>query len=330
MAFFLVSLPDNEGGQRLVGQARAFVVEVDSDTEARELCASQFGADQDWTDASVTSADVTTLSASDYLGWRYKLTIRNPVLGGGEGVIHRVEYTGVASDTVNLIGGELAALLQGHAALAAIAEDGGVFTDETAVADDATADNVTLFPATPVAAVDRYNVGDVARFGDLKVDVTTAGIGTYTVVWEYWNGTAWVALASVAGAGADFKTAGVQPVTFTVPTDWARNTINSQGPFYFVRAETQTGTTTTTPIGRRIHVGNKTTATYSTPTLDAAAIADNIGDKSLTLEVFPAGTVGEKMPNMVGAITDEGIAGAVLDVALDIPTAIPKVIKLVR
>lgn len=328
MAFFLLTLPA-EGGQAIVGEATGYLVEADSAAQARDMATAQFGADQDWTDASVTAVDITTLSAADYTGWKYKLTIRNPAQGGNEGVIHRVEYTGVASDTVNLIGGELVALLQGAAAAAVIAEDGGVFVDETTEADNATADNLTLFPAVPVAAVDRFNIGSALPFANIKVDVTTVGTGTYTVVWEYWNGTSWAVL-SVSGAGDDFKTVGVQPVSWTIPTDWATTTINGQGPFYFVRAETQTGTTTAQPLGRRIHVGNKTDASFSTPTLDAAAIADALGDKSLQLEVTPPGGEGKAMAALVGAITDEGIAAAVLDVALVVPTAIPEVIKLIK
>lgn len=329
MAFFLLTLPE-EGGQAIVAEAKGYLVEADSAAQARDMATAQFGADQDWTDASVTAVDIDTLSAADYEGWKYKLTIRDPAQGGNEGIQHRVEYIGIAADTVNTIGGELTALLQGAAAAAVIAEDGGVFVDETTEADDVTADNLTLFPAVPAAGVDRFNIGSVLPFGDIKVDVTTVGTGTYTVTWEYWDGSAWAALASVAGDGADFKTSGVQPVSWTIPTDWVASTINSQGPFFYVRAETQTGTTTAEPVGRRIHVGNKTDASYSTPTLDAAAVGDAIGGQSLQLEITPPGGEGKAMAALVGAITDEGIDAAVLDVVLVVPTAIPAVIKLIK
>jgi hypothetical protein len=327
MAYYLLELPEALG-QRVVKGTRKMLVEADSTTHARQLAASQDGTDQDWIDSTVTIADVTALTSADYTGWRYVCTIRDPAQGGAEGIVHQVEYTGVASDTVDLIGGELAALFNGQAAAAAIADDGGVFTDETDEADEVTDDDVTLFPAVPVAGTDRYYIGFGTKFSDLKVNVTTAGVGAYTIVWEYWDGDSWETL-TVAGAGADFKTGGVQPVTFTAPSDWATTTINSQGPYYFIRAEIQSGGSSTVPLAGRIHIGSKTNASYSTPTLDAAAIADGLGDQSLRLDVYPTGAEAP-MAAMTGAITDEGIAAAVLDVALTIPTAIPHLARRLK
>jgi hypothetical protein len=134
---------------------------------------------------------------------------------------------------------------------AAIAEDGGVFTDETTEANEATADDMTLFPATPVAAIDRYNFGFATQTNDFEIDVSTAGTGTYTVVWEYWNGSAWAALQDVVDDTVNFKTAGRENVAWTVPSDWALSKIDGLGPFYYIRAEIQTGTVTITPIGER-------------------------------------------------------------------------------
>lgn len=134
---------------------------------------------------------------------------------------------------------------------AAIAEDGGVFTDETTEANEATADDMTLFPATPVADVDRYNFGFDSQASNFDLDVSTVGTGTYTVVWEYWNGNTWAALAGVTDDTTDFKTTARNNVSWTVPSDWEKTSINGQGPFYFVRAEIQTGTVTATPIGEQ-------------------------------------------------------------------------------
>ena len=139
----------------------------------------------------------------------------------------------------------------GGAIAAAIAEDGGVFVDETTEANEATADDMTLFPATPVAAVDRYNFGFELPVASFSIDTSTVGTGTYTVVWEYWDGAAWSVLAGISDGSTGFKTTGAQTVSWTLPTDWARSKINGQGPFYFIRAEIQTGTVTATPIGEQ-------------------------------------------------------------------------------
>jgi hypothetical protein len=133
--------------------------------------------------------------------------------------------------------------------LAAIAEDGGVFTDETAEANSATADDMTLLPAVPVAAVDRYNFGFATQASSMSINVGIAGTGTYTVVWEYWNGGAWAVLAGVVDDTDDFQTATTNTVAWTVPADWVKSRINGQGLFYFIRAEVQTGTVTAVPVG---------------------------------------------------------------------------------
>lgn len=97
MAFFLVKLPEGEGGQTIVAGARAFIVEADSASLAKELCAAQFGGDQDWTDAGVTATDIATLGASNLAGWKYKVTVRDPAVGGAEGIVEEVEYEALAS-----------------------------------------------------------------------------------------------------------------------------------------------------------------------------------------------------------------------------------------
>lgn len=134
---------------------------------------------------------------------------------------------------------------------AAIAEDGGVFTDETTEANEATANDMTLFPAVPVAGVDRYNIGSSVKFGRLALNVSTVGTGTYTVVFEYFNGSIFTPLSGVVDGTGNFKNAGLNQITFTIPDDWATTTINSQGPFFYIRAEIQTGTVTAVPLGQQ-------------------------------------------------------------------------------
>jgi len=168
-------------------------------------------------------------------------------------------WTNLGSPTNDAIVGKIMAYairlnvtaVAGGVVAAAIAEDGGVFTDETTEANEATADDMTLFPATPVAAVDRYNFGFDSQASNFDLDVSTVGTGTYTVVWEYWNGNAWAALAGVTDDTTGFKTTARNNVSWTIPTDWAQTYINGQGPFYFVRAEIQTGTVTATPVGEQ-------------------------------------------------------------------------------
>ena len=117
---------------------------------------------------------------------------------------------------------------------AAIAEDGGVQTDETAEANDPSANDMTLTPAVPVVN-DAYYFGHNEEFSQLKVWVTTAG-ANQTITWEYWNG-AWTALSGVTDGTSSFTTLGENIVSWTVPGDWADTTENTtQGPYKYVRA----------------------------------------------------------------------------------------------
>ena len=67
--------------------------------------------------------------------------------------------------------------------------------------------------------------------------------------------------------------------------------------------------------------------TAGTDTLTVAAIADAIGDHSITLEVIPPGGA-TGIPELVGTIVHEGVAAADLTVVLQDPTAIPAAIRV--
>ena len=132
----------------------------------------------------------------------------------------------------------------------AVADDGGVQTDETTEANEGTGDDMTLLPLVPVAN-DAYYLGHTSRtFAEAKFSVTTAGAGTWTVVWEYWNGTAWVALSNVVDGSAGFTTGvATYSVTFTKPADWATTTVESLTG-YWIRGRVSVVTVVTTqPTG---------------------------------------------------------------------------------
>lgn len=161
--------------------------------------------------------------------------------GGGD------EFDNVA-ETFNTPTGDTAFLM---AMDAAIADDNGAFTDETTAANEATANDMTLLPAAPVANQDGYYFGDSAQFGRLELNIGTQGAGTWTITWQYWDGTTWAALSGVVDDTSGFTAAaGQHTVRWDVPTDWATTTVNSQGPFYYVRARlTAFSSITTQPLG---------------------------------------------------------------------------------
>jgi len=118
----------------------------------------------------------------------------------------------------------------------AMADDGGTFTDETGAANQDTADDMTLLPAAPVQE-DAYYFGYYdTTFTTLQLKLTTQGAGVWTITWEYWDGDSWEALAGVADGTTGFTAAvGWQTVTWNLPGDWARTTVNNVNA-YWVRA----------------------------------------------------------------------------------------------
>lgn len=130
------------------------------------------------------------------------------------------------------------------------------YVDETADANSSGANDWALFPAGAGDA-DAALVGFPVKFGRLSVNVGTAGVGTYTVVWEYWNGSAWTALSGVTDGTGAFKTAGTNNVTFTIPSNWALSSVNGSAQLYYVRAKRDSGTVTTDPLGTQCWVRDK-------------------------------------------------------------------------
>jgi len=131
----------------------------------------------------------------------------------------------------------------------AVADDGGVQTDETAEAQSLVVDDMTLLPGAP-AVNDAYYFGSGSPFQPLRLNVSTAGVGVWTITWEYWNGLAWAALAGVTDNTNGFKIAGENFVQFTLPGDWATTTVGGIANMYWIRARVSAYTSLTVqPLG---------------------------------------------------------------------------------
>jgi len=129
-----------------------------------------------------------------------------------------------------------------------VADDGGVQTNETAAAQSPAANDMTLLPLAP-AVDDAYYFGFSRPWNLLWLNVGTAGVGTWILVWEYWNGAAWAALADVVDDTTAFTMAGTRKVDFTRPGDWVPATILTMS-LYWIRARVSSFTgMTTQPLG---------------------------------------------------------------------------------
>jgi hypothetical protein len=141
---------------------------------------------------------------------------------------------------------------------AGVADDTAVFTDETVQANDSrtgAGNTMTLIPATSPASPDAFYFGHKEQFSQMDLDVLTAGIGTYTLAWEYWGGSSWTALSGLSDGTNNYKNAGINRVSWTIPGGWATRTITNQPgatQLYYIRARFVSGTVTTTPVGRTV------------------------------------------------------------------------------
>lgn len=132
----------------------------------------------------------------------------------------------------------------------AVADDGGALTGELTEANDTTSDDMTLLPAVPVAN-DAYYFGGNWPFRILTLETSTAGVGVWTITWEYWNGSAYAALINVDDRTLGFTVSGIRTVSFDLPTDWAENTVDSVAS-YHIRARVSAFTSIVTqPLGQQ-------------------------------------------------------------------------------
>jgi hypothetical protein len=133
----------------------------------------------------------------------------------------------------------------------AVADDGGVQTDETIEANNETVNDMTLLPVTP-AVDDAYYFGKSSLWDWLELRMGTAGIGTWDIAWEYWNGAGWVSLADVVDNTSGFRVTGTRLVSFTRPPDWGQTIVGGIAGLYWIRARVSAYTSVVTqPKGTR-------------------------------------------------------------------------------
>ena len=143
---------------------------------------------------------------------------------------------------------------QGFPTAGIAASSGGtVFTDETTANNSAVTNDITLLPASPTTN-DAYYWGHGEKFNQLKLEVSTAAdSGFATLTWEYWNGSSWASLPNISDGTNNYENEGINTVSWTDPTGWATTSVNSQGPYYYVRArQNSLSIGLTQPKGRKV------------------------------------------------------------------------------
>lgn len=136
----------------------------------------------------------------------------------------------------------------------AFGDDGGVFTDYSTEANEATDDDVILLPAAP-AVDDAFYFGHDAKFSAIVIGQSTQGNWTGTIAWEYYDEDEedWQAL-DVEDMTAGLEGTGNDIVSFAPPTDWGQCAVNGTTA-YWVRARVATYVAVVqSPIGDQIWV----------------------------------------------------------------------------
>lgn len=125
-------------------------------------------------------------------------------------------------------------------------DDGGSFTDEATDINDAGANDVAVFPATP-AVDDAFYVGADSKFSRVKWTIGTAGSTVMTVTWEYYDSSgSWSALTWEQQSVVDFdETAGTYENIHEVPGNWVMTAVDGQVA-YWIRARVSAYTSVTT------------------------------------------------------------------------------------
>lgn len=111
------------------------------------------------------------------------------------------------------------------------------YSDLADAAKDTTADDVNLAAIFATVGTDALYIGSTQPFRGLFVrEADTVGSATSVLTVAYWNGT-WEALTISDGtrktAGKTFSGGGA--IGWLLPMDWATRTVNSQGPYYWVK-----------------------------------------------------------------------------------------------
>jgi hypothetical protein len=106
----------------------------------------------------------------------------------------------------------------------AVAEVGGVQTDETAAARNDTGNDLTLMRSSPVVG-DAYYICGARPYNRVWLNIGQAGVGNWANTEEYWNGAAWVNLAGASDLTSQFMADGMHRTTFTLPGEWAVCTV---------------------------------------------------------------------------------------------------------
>jgi hypothetical protein len=139
----------------------------------------------------------------------------------------------------------------------AVGNNGGYLTDETILANNYLANDITFLPAAPTFG-DSYIILSSDLYDGVRFKIGTPGVGTWAGVWEYSTGAkTWAIIPHVSDSTSGFTaSAGSHDVTFdkTELTGWAPVTMKSKTGYAIQYRITSAGAITTLPLGTRAYI----------------------------------------------------------------------------
>lgn len=210
---------------------------------------TSFGADG--TNSAAIFNDSGGLVTLNISGGGNTPTIRNGT-GASTTVNNNVTITITVKDESNNNIQNARVAIQGSSTSAmfgAVADDGGVQTVQTTASNNITTNDMTLLPAVP-AVNDAYYFGSAEPFYKFTVNIGQNGSGTWTVIWEYYNGSTWSTITDASDGTNGFRAGtGNKDVTFSPPSNWVTTSVQSI-PAFWVRARVSAYTSVTAqPLG---------------------------------------------------------------------------------
>lgn len=125
------------------------------------------------------------------------------------------------------------------------------YYDETTDAGNETAD-FTAF----VDSSDLLFVGDSKVFDRITLEVTSVASWDGSHEYQYWNGSAWTALSDVVDGSSNWESLGVFTVSFTMPSNWVKRTVNGSEQYYVRASPTVWNSRTNDATINRVGVSN--------------------------------------------------------------------------
>ena len=129
------------------------------------------------------------------------------------------------------------------------------FSNFTTQAQSANTGDVNVFPAVP-ANGDAVYYGFDTQSRIIAVNLSTAGAGEWDLSWSYSSVTSttssWNALSGVDDNTNEYKSTGLNEITWDLPLDWVSSTVNGQTAFWVRSEVTSTSSVVTSPVGSQV------------------------------------------------------------------------------